>query len=121
MKKDTIYAIIAVAILLVTVYSALIVVGLVDNPLAPNHFVGSWVATNTETGEQETWIFKRPMLGQWGTGLANGWTFEYKYTDTKLITRINSEIYMFDYSFSSDHSLFVLSLDGATHVTFVKV
>ena len=123
-KRETVYTIIAAVILLATVYSVLIVVGLVDNPLDPNHFVGSWVATDTETGDG-TWTFQRPMLGRWGTGEMVGFTsFEYKYTDTQLIMRyppsVTPSTIIFDYSFSSDYSLLVLSLEGET-MTFVKV
>ena len=63
MERKTVYAIIAVVVLLVTAYSVFIVVGLADNPLAPNHFVGSWIGTDQRTEGQETWTFQRPMLG----------------------------------------------------------
>ncbi len=130
MKKDTIYTIIVVAVLLVTVYIALIVVGLVDNPLAPNHFVGSWIGTSPVTGEHGTWTFQRPMLGRWGTGEMVGFTsFEYKYTDTELILRfpdpsITPSTIIFDYSFSSDYSLFILTYGEypfQERITFVRI
>lgn len=133
MKKNTIYTIVAVAILLSTVFISAIVVGLIDNPLSPNRFIGTWIATAHGKEGSETWTFKRPMLGQWGTGTSDGWPFEYKYTTTKLIVRFldptvpprfgvvttSAEYYTADYYFI-DSSTFILTVDGLS-VTFVKI
>ena len=111
-KKDMIYAIVAVSILVVVSFISAVAVGLIDNPFAPNHFVGSW----TRTDEPGTMIFYRPILARWGTGKIDGYTsFEYKYTDTKLIIRYQGgdlPIIIFEYSFSSDYQLLIISYAG---------
>ena len=133
MKKNTIYTIAAVAVLLVTVFISAIAVGLIDNPLNPNHFVGTWIGTASGREGSETWTFHRSVMGQWGTGTADGWPFEYKYTATKLIVHYldttvpscfgvgatSTDYYTFDYYFI-DSSTFVITVDGMD-VTFVKI
>lgn len=134
MKKNTIYTIVAVAVLLVTVLISAIAVGMIDNPLNPNHFVGTWIGTTPEKEGSETWTFQRSVLGRWGTGTMDGWAFEYKYTATKIIMHVPdsmisprfgvvtalTDYYTWDYYFSFDYSVFVLTVDGMD-ITFVKI
>lgn len=143
MKKNTIYTIVAVAVLLVTVFVATIAVGLVDNPLSPNHFVGTWQFVTAEGYSNmliEEFTFQRPMMGQWGRGTMT-WIggsgiiqpgdpipghvvtpFMYKYTDAKLILQdipSGSKV-LLDYSFSNDYNLLTVTVRECAY-TLMKV